>query len=962
MSKHYDLTLEQPVSVWNKELSLPIRELFKNLGKAAISGVFADSKGMYENLVEAGSVMGFADKPAHAAWVLVFKSLQNTLYMLVPDYQELFASKLKDKELEQLSHNIEEQISQIPLGLTVDFFTHPERLPLFEHIKPAILYWLESLGMRTQDAAGFFVRLQQSFALALHKEWNENRAGYLCIAQQLDNPFAQASKIEQRWQLYNAWLQEQVNQRMFAEAFSLSQVYVKLNAFYKVNAGDDEEFAEYGRANKYQKQVVDLHNEIQQWVINFDKTCPVRVISGGPGSGKSSFAKMFAAHMVKLRSDIKVVFIPLHYFDPSDDLIHSVERYVELDTYLPVNPLNKEYKTQRVLLIFDGLDELAMQGKLAAETANHFVEEVLNKVARFNDAGYQWQALITGRDMAIQSVTSKLRGLQQQLHVLPYFVEQRDEGVRDKKEYIDPNKLLEQDLRDVWWQNYGRAKGIDYQGLPESLAIEQLQPITQEPLLNYLVALSFERGEINFNDTITLNQIYQDLLDAVYERQWDEHGSHKQARDIEKRHFIRVLEEIALAVWHGNGRVASIAKIQQQCEASRVTQYLDVFQESTKSGISRLLTAFYFRQSEQLDGQDKTFEFTHKSFGEYLIARRITREVKLITDEMKRNIEDPDTGYDQISALERWAKLCGPTPLDKYVFGFLVDEISLQDDDRVRSWQSCFANLFSHTLRKSMPVEKLGLGKFLDMAKYARNAEVALLAVHHGCALLTRVVTNFNFEDDTCFLLWFNRTIGYGDKDDIVPVQCLSYIHFSHTILRLSDFAIGNFFGSDISSADFYKSELDHAVLVNVDASTSGFSEASLCFANCSHSNFQRADLESANFLESHFVSSDLSFADLSFALVVRSNFSNAKLVSANFLEASLKDAKLINVDAKHASFNQADLGQADLTNANLTGADLTGANLKGAILKNTILVDVDLSEVDLEGVDLSEAILELPE
>jgi hypothetical protein len=41
---------------------------------------------------------------------------------------------------------------------------------------------------------------------------------------------------------------------------------------------------------------------------------------------------------------------------------------------------------------------------------------------------------------------------------------------------------------------------------------------------------------------------------------------------------------------------------------------LPVFEQSVSSGISTLLLAFYFRQKGARDGE-KTFEFTHKSFG-----------------------------------------------------------------------------------------------------------------------------------------------------------------------------------------------------------------------------------------------------------------------------------------------------------------------------------------------------------
>jgi replication-associated recombination protein RarA len=41
--------------------------------------------------------------------------------------------------------------------------------------------------------------------------------------------------------------------------------------------------------------VVDLQAELEAWLRKADKDDAIRVICGGPGCGKSSFAKIFAA-------------------------------------------------------------------------------------------------------------------------------------------------------------------------------------------------------------------------------------------------------------------------------------------------------------------------------------------------------------------------------------------------------------------------------------------------------------------------------------------------------------------------------------------------------------------------------------------------------------------------------------------------------------------------------------------
>jgi hypothetical protein len=47
--------------------------------------------------------------------------------------------------------------------------------------------------------------------------------------------------------------------------------------------------------------------------------------------------------------------------------------------------------------------------------------------------------------------------------------------------------LLKQDLRQTWWTNYGLLSGKMYQGLPAELSRSDLDDVTSQPLLNYLL-------------------------------------------------------------------------------------------------------------------------------------------------------------------------------------------------------------------------------------------------------------------------------------------------------------------------------------------------------------------------------------------------------------------------------------------------------------------------------------------
>jgi len=153
------------------------------------------------------------------------------------------------------------------------------------------------------------------------------------------------------------------------------------------------------------------------------------------------------------------------------------------------NPLDPESPEPNLLVIFDGLDELASQGKAATETARAFVREVERVVERRNAKIIKLRVLISGREVVVQENESEFRRPRQVLTLLPYFQprEHDEYMLLESEEYHDPDNLLGQDLRQDWWANYGELTGRGYKGLPGELNRDDLAEITAQPLLNYLV-------------------------------------------------------------------------------------------------------------------------------------------------------------------------------------------------------------------------------------------------------------------------------------------------------------------------------------------------------------------------------------------------------------------------------------------------------------------------------------------
>ncbi|WP_334924198.1 pentapeptide repeat-containing protein [Nostoc sp.] len=911
MSNTSGFSVSKPVALWNKPIKADFKELFKSLGKGVIDGVLGKWEEVAKDAVDGVTALGLGSAPEEVAWLLIYRSLVEAIVSLVKGNQELLFEKPNDSDFELLCDRLNHSLESIELRIDQDFFNRPKDLPILEAIKTAFADWLKYFSVNQAQALTISHRLPTYFVYALHEEWAKHPEKYACLKEELDTPFTQANEREQSWQRYLAWLQKQVEEPMLLEAFGLKQVYVPLHAYYKQKVAGEksEEFERRVREDeKYQRIVLDLETELEAWLEKGDRNDAIRVISGGPGSGKSSFAKIFAANQAE-KGKIPVLFIPLHHFEPSDDLVEAVGKFVRDDGFLKHNPLDKDKADSRLLIIFDGLDELAMQGKIATEIAQQFVREVQRKVERFNVRETCLQVLIGGRELVVQANSSDFRQPQQILHILPYFVTEDE-----RKNYVDNQNLLQQDQRQIWWQKYGNASGREYDCLPEELNQDNLTEITAQPLLNYLIALSFDQQK-KFPTDGNLNAIYANLLTAVYQRGWAGY-QHPAIRGIEEKDFVRILEEIALASWHGDGRTTTVREIEAHCEHSSLKSLLDKFQESAKLGVTRLLTAFYFRESGVKE-QEKTFEFTHKSFGEYLTAKRIVREVRLIHKKLKDRQEDPDEGWDEREALKRWAILCGASPMDEYLFNFVANEMRLQNASDVGNWQQTLCHLISFMLRHGMPMERLNpRPDFQEENRQARNAEEALLAVLNACARVTKTVSKIQWHTPEAFGIWISRLQGQriNTYTDVFCLNCLSFLDLQGCALVYKDFSQANFERVNLKGAN-------------------------LAGANLGWTNFEGANLERANLLDAN---------------LAEANLERANLLDANLQGAYLPDAILVGANLQGADLRWTNLEEAYLEGANLEGAYLDGANLEGAYLEGTILEGTILEGKNLA--DLNEA------
>jgi len=881
------ISVSKPQNIWKRQVKVNLRSLFSTLGKAALNRAFLKWDDLAENGVEVLDALGLSRTPGELAGLLISQSLMKAMKGLLKSNADLLPQEVEKLPLKELYRQITDFLEEPELILDQDFFEHPERLPIVAPIQAAFLRWLTTNNLITnsQEAKSLSNRLPAYFVLALQEQWKDKRDEYSLLLDEIDTPFNNAWKRERGWLHYRAWLQKQIDEPIFWEAFSLKQIYVPLRGFYEEEKKATPD-TDYHREPSFKRIVIKLQEQLETWLEAAKSDDAIRLLTGGPGSGKSSFCKVFAAQQARLEK--QVLYIPLHRLSFSTDLVTAVKTFVQHDGFLPENPLEPRDQDLRLLIIFDGLDELSMQGKIAQEVAQNFVNEVRDQVKSFNQNKTRLQVLISGRDVVVQSNKNNFKKPQQIITILPYWVGNSDN-------FSDVDNLLKVDQRHQWWQQYGQAKGKNYAQLPPELSGKNLQEITAQPLLNYLIALTFERGEVQFSQETNLNNIYENLLKAVYERGYEKNSpGHRAIEGITEKDFVLILMEIALSCWHGNGRTTTVREIEEHCENNGLKNLLknfqDSFQSDSQGSITRLLTAFYFRESGDLRGSEKTFEFTHKSFGEYLTARRIVDRVKQIHKKLQDSENDYDNDYDPRQALITWATLCGPTAIDEYLFRFIVNQIQLQSPDEVKQWQKTLGDLIEYLLVKGMPMEGLkNRPNFQEEMRQARNAEEALLAVFNACGRVTKEIFPIQWPSLDAFGNWLARLQGQRiDFEPMFVLNCLSFLDLQNCLLI---------------HRDLYRA------------------------------NLERANLERANLYGAYLYGANLEGANLEGA-----NLEGANLAMAFLKRANLRGAYLEWAFLEWAFLEGAYLEGANLERANLKGANLNGANFKDANVKGTIL------------------------
>jgi hypothetical protein len=263
------LKATKPKSVFEKPLQVDFKELSKSLSKGISHAAFGKWEEVGNDAVDSLLAIGLGTTPGELAFLLVRRSITLALFNLLSEIssQQLLDAK---KDSETLLDQLDLSISAGEVHIDHKFLDRPADLPLVGEMQSLLQKQLESLGVKTHTSKAIVDRLPSYFVYALNQEWRKNAKSCRPLLDALDTPFAKAGDREWAWKVYSSLLKHRIQEGIFDEPFSLSQMYVPLNAFY-FEEKDAKEFTEEmtrssGRMRR--RIVVSLQKELEQWLDN----------------------------------------------------------------------------------------------------------------------------------------------------------------------------------------------------------------------------------------------------------------------------------------------------------------------------------------------------------------------------------------------------------------------------------------------------------------------------------------------------------------------------------------------------------------------------------------------------------------------------------------------------------------------------------------------------------------------
>ena len=226
------------------------------------------------------------------AYKLLLSSLADATSRIISDYGRDKGLKKKMQKA-KIQEAVEGEFSEALFEFNDNFLLNPAEHPLVLAYIPKLKAFLKELKISDDQLFGLEEKLKSYYFEAFHRIYSDsrNQGEFSKLANALINETTPAFKREWEWDNYRSKLIHDINKPIFDEAFSLNQIYVPLNGYYEIPDSDKEK--------EKLTIVCKLREEFDNWLENKDPKDTLRIISGDPGAGKSTFAKKWSATLAR---------------------------------------------------------------------------------------------------------------------------------------------------------------------------------------------------------------------------------------------------------------------------------------------------------------------------------------------------------------------------------------------------------------------------------------------------------------------------------------------------------------------------------------------------------------------------------------------------------------------------------------------------------------------------------------
>ena len=858
----------------------------------------------------------------------------------------------------EVSARVDQFLQTLPDSgqIAPDHLIHPAINTLFE---PAIALAPDIAKQiapeNDQDPEELKTQFCRALSDAAGKVFASDPDAYAQLSETLKNPLNSAAMREIAWRRHANWIRQQYTQEpIFSpdsdEIIPLSQVYLRNRCYWhtevEVPQGegvDERPGRDREEPDTYRKaHLRDLHTTMRDWLDQGSRSDQIRVVAGGPGCGKSSFARAFASEVID-RNQYRVIMIPLQRLRITSDLTAAIGQHLTrghhwrtLDSCraFPQDPLTW-HGTERkpFLFIFDGLDEMSSDDTVARDISRDFILSLQRMLSDLRDPDLPIiRAIVLGRSTACQDALRQARlPIQIMLNVARITpLSRTDLELPKQKNAGKPDldaeaALLERDDRERYWNRWRQVKRIESREVPEAVTNRTIQDLNAEPLLLHLLIISDYIGDRWQEAANNPNLVYRDILGKIHDRNRSKERGYESVRELTDSEFFTLMECLGLAAWRGNGRTGTAEEFRElrKKHARREKRFARIDAAELKTVALQIHT--------RKGSDDEGFEFIHKSFGEYLAARALISAACRLSDRMNNDALDMEL----VDAALEWADIINDAELTPFILTFLKNEAKLTfksvDPLPVKSkLESVLGWIQQH----GIPVHRANTNaSFRTLERLQRRAESAMIVTATAITsaaqtdespIYLRVPWPHSLEDSAeaerqanprGALRMFHRL---GVTNSAVMAQALEYLDLGNQMLSSTDLSGADLFGANLSGADLFG-----------------------------------ANLFGANLFKANLREADLSGADLFGANLFKADLREANLREADLREANLREANLSGADLFGANLRGADLREADLREANLRGADLFGANLFKADLRRADLYEANFSSALIESCDL---------